>query len=110
MPPTERRRHPRVMPYDAHPVEVQLVGTNFIEVLRATDISVGGIGVRVGYEFAGYDLDHEVDVIITLPGKRPFRARGKVRSKSARGRDHVFGVEFTFVAETGRAPLAEFVE
>lgn len=96
-------------PYEAHPVEVQLVGTNFIEVLAAVDLSEGGVGVRVPYAFEGYDLNRQVDVILTLPGQRPFLARGRIRSKSARGGEHVFGVEFTYVADAGRPAIAAFV-
>ena len=106
----EKGRHPRVVPHQTRPVEVHLSGKNFIEVLQAADISESGIGIRVGHGFEGYDLDHEVEIVIALPGGPSFLARGRVRSKSVRGNVHVFGVEFHHLDPTGRRRLAEYVE
>jgi len=106
----DKRRYPRVVPHQTRPVEVHLSGNNFIEVLQAADISEGGIGIRVSHSFEGYDLDHEVEIVVVLPGISSFLARGRIRSKSVRGGIHVFGVEFHHVDVDGRRQLAEYVE
>ena len=36
------------------PVRVDIMGDGFLEVLRARDVSVGGLGIKVSRDFAGY--------------------------------------------------------
>jgi hypothetical protein len=66
----EKRRYVRVKPKPEEPVEVQLMGSNFIDVLYAKDISEGGIGIIVEHDFKDYDIGGLIDIIITLPKKK----------------------------------------
>ncbi len=98
----KKRRTERVKPLDSHPIEIQIMSNNSIDILRAFDISIKGVGVRIPTH---YELDcsnKNVDLVITLPGSRPFQATGIVRHIST-DREKVkpcFGVEFTRIADS----------
>lgn len=108
--PRNRRHHPRVLPLARKPVEIQIMGPDFLEVLPAHDISVGGVGIRVDHSFTGYDLSSTVRLLIKLPGKRPFLAQGVVLHKSPKEGHQVYGVRFTELAPEAKAELAAYVE
>jgi c-di-GMP-binding flagellar brake protein YcgR len=105
-----RRKHPRVRPLVRKPVEIQLMGSDFLEVLSARDISLGGVGIRVDHAFSGYDLASEIQLLIKLPGKRSFIANGRVRHKATREGWEIYGVEFTRLPAEGEVDLAAYVE
>jgi c-di-GMP-binding flagellar brake protein YcgR len=96
-PSEDERQYPRVLPLASRPVEVQIMGESFLEVLTAEDISIGGVGVRVPHGFNLGDFDQRVQLIIALPGHKPFKAEAVIRHRdgSSAGR---FGVQFTSVA------------
>ena len=100
----------RVRPLVSAPVEIQIMGAGTLEVLTAHDISVSGIGIMVPHRFLGCQLDHEVKLIITLPGIRPFWATGIVRHSSTDGADDLFGVEFTKMEPPDLARIMRYVE
>jgi hypothetical protein len=103
---SSRRAHSRVRPKPDEPVEVQLIGADFIEILEVRDISEGGLGLQVPHQFAGSDLAAQVDVIITLPRQRPFSARGVIRHIS---NGTMFGLEFTELPAAARARIEIYV-
>jgi hypothetical protein len=107
---TNRRKHPRVLPLARKPVEIQLMGSDFLEVLPAFDISLGGVGIRVDHPFSGYDLASEVRLLIKLPGKRSFLAHGLVRHKVSKDGWEVYGVEFTRLPAEAEAEVSAYVE
>lgn len=107
---TERRQAVRVKPPPEAPVEVQINGPGFVEILRARDISIEGIGVCVPHEFKGCDIDKEVAVIVTLPEKEPFMCAGLIRHRSPAGPKDVFGVAFTEIAGLYRSWVEVYVE
>jgi len=86
------------------------MGTDFLEILRAEDISVGGVGIRMDHGFSGYDLASDMALLITLPGKHPFLAQGKVRHKSSKNGWEVYGVEFTHLAPEHAHEIDAYVE
>ncbi len=93
--PRRSRDSDRVRPKRDHPVEVQIVGRNSIDVLNARDISVTGIGVYVPHRFEGCDIDAEVELVLTLPEQKPFVARGRIRHETRRGdSSSFFGFQF----------------
>ncbi len=73
------------------------MGGTFLEVLVADDISVGGVGVRVPHGFSIGELENSVELIILLPGHRPFKAEGMIRHRTGTSDQSKFGVEFTRV-------------
>jgi hypothetical protein len=100
------RAHSRVRPKPDEPVEVQLIGADFMEVLEVRDISVGGLGLQVPHQFAGSNLADQVDVIIKLPRQRPFSARGVIRHVS---NGSMFGLEFTELQPVARTRIEAYV-
>ncbi|HEX5057315.1 MAG TPA: PilZ domain-containing protein [Gammaproteobacteria bacterium] len=104
-----QRVAPRVKPPKAAAVEVQIMGTDHIDVLPARDISISGIGVQVPHRFAGCDLGTEVELVITLPGMRSFRAYGIIRHWSGSSSDH-FGVEFTRIDARHVSSISSYIK
>lgn len=102
-----RRRHPRVVPSARNPVEVHLMGGDFLEVLYAADISVGGLAVLVPHEFEGYELGVMIEVLIKLPSRRAFVVHGVIRHRSAERK--TFGVEFAKISAQAHAEIANYV-
>lgn len=90
----------RVIPTQKAPVQVQIVGENSLDVLKARDISVAGIGVQVSHDFNGIGLDEEIELVITLPNTKTFLAKGAIRhrSRNLQGKTH-FGLEFVQITQ-----------
>ena len=91
-------------------IEVQIMGSGFLEVLNARDISVAGIGVFVAHDFTGCAIDDPVDLIVKLGSDKPFSARGVIVHKSTSASDHFFGVKFTRIADDHLEKLRQYVE
>lgn len=101
----------RVKPVPTKPIEVQIMGSDSLDVLRAKDVSVSGIGVRVPHRFAGCDILSEVELVITLPGGRPFIAQGVVRHSRLEGSSSdFFGIEFTSISDDNLDRIRGYVE
>jgi hypothetical protein len=104
-----QRAAPRVQPPKTAGVEVQIMGEDHIDVLPARDISVSGIGVSVPHRFAGCDLGTEVELVITLPGMRSFRAYGIIRHWTGSTSDH-FGVQFTRIDNKHVSQISSYIK
>ena len=101
---------PRRRPSKREPVEVQIMGENTLDILQARDISTTGLGVFVVHGFEGFDLDGEVELVITLPRTRTFMARGIVRHVTTRSHlERYFGVAFTRIEPRHRAQIHRYV-
>jgi hypothetical protein len=106
----KQREHTRVRPAPGTTIEVQIMGTDFLEVLHARDISEGGVAVFVAHDFSGCAIDDPVDVIVKLGREKPFTVRGVIRHLSNRAGDHFFGVKFTRVSDENLARIRQYVE
>lgn len=106
----KKRRSERVKPLAKEPVEVQMMSTGSIDILKAFDISVSGIGVQTPN---AYDIEcrqQNVDLVITLPGTRPFQATGVVRHvSSSKKLKKCFGVEFTQIGAQQIANIEDYI-
>ena len=105
----EFRRHLRVQPDPSAPVRVDIMGNGFLDVLRARDISAGGLGIWVPHDFAGCDIEGEVELIVTLGRDRPFKTLGVIRHHSRCDGDHVFGLEFTALSPEQSAAIERYI-
>ncbi|MCP4601526.1 MAG: PilZ domain-containing protein [Proteobacteria bacterium] len=106
-----RRRFSRVAPMDGEPVEIQIIGENFMEQIEARDISKGGISILVPHMFEGCRVDGELDLIISLPKTRPFMARATIRhTKSRDDETGIFGVKFTSIEEAHIQTVEDYVD
>ncbi len=86
------------------------MGTGFLEVLRARDISEGGVAVFVAHDFSGCAIDDPVDVIVKLGREKPFTARGVIRHLSKGEGNHFFGVKFVRISDENLARIRQYVE
>ena len=94
------QRSRRVRPDRRDPVRVHIVGPNSLDILNARDISETGLSVYVPHRFEGCDIESEVELVITLPAERAFKARGVVRHHTQDDdRSAFFGVQSTQIDE-----------
>ncbi|MFL0797756.1 MAG: PilZ domain-containing protein [Cellvibrionaceae bacterium] len=109
----QRRRHLRVLPKAEDPVRIDINGGNFIEILTATDISEGGLGIQVKHGFQGCSINDSVSFVIELPissedskGKNTLvRLHGKIRHVTG----DRFGVSFSPVSDSNRKAIKGYV-
>ena len=86
------------------------MGRGSLEILQARNVSRSGIGVYVPHGFAACDLDGEVGLVVTLPGERPFLARGRIRHwTDGGGEGQHFGLNFTHLTRANRAAIKAYV-
>ncbi len=77
-------------------IEIQIMGPGYLEIVEASDLSLGGVGVRIPHGFEGCDLSMPVDLILTFPSQKPFMVQGRVvHRRSENAQSDLFGVEFT---------------
>ena len=98
-----------MVPDPQHPVIIDLIGENFIDVLRAKDIGEGGLSVYVPYRFDGCIIDREIELIITLPQVRSFKATGMIRHKGQK-QDFFFGISFMRVEGENLEKLQGYIK
>jgi len=102
-----RRQFVRVTPEPNAPVRVDINGENFIETIRAVDISENGIGITVPHGFQGCHVDQPASFVIYLPQpvNKFFRVEGLIRHV----RNNSFGVRFTNLNDKSRALLRQYI-
>ena len=104
-----KRNQTRVIPDPQHQIIIDIVGDNFIDVLNAKDIGEGGLSVYVPYQFAGCMIDHEIELIITLPTVRSFKTRGLIPHKGEK-QGYYFGIAFTHIEENDLEKLKDYIK
>jgi c-di-GMP-binding flagellar brake protein YcgR len=106
--PDTRRKNIRIQPCKKEPIRVDINGDNFIDILNAVDISMGGIGIFVSHGFKGCHIDHKVSFILELPmeDKRRFvEVRGQIKHVSGAR----FGVCFESLSGSARANIRRYI-
>ena len=106
--PKFKERSTRVRPASRYPVEVHIMGDKFLDIFRARDISVTGIGIYVPYRFHGCNILEEMDLCISLPHERPFMAKGNVVHRTGDDRPF-FGIVFTSISEKNRLRVQNYI-
>lgn len=87
------------------------MGTDFLDVLEARNISVGGMKIIVPHLFKGCDINSPVDVIIKLPQRKSFKARGLIKHIHGNQKsDGSFGFKFTEISESDREAVDRYVQ
>ena len=81
-----------------------------LDIFAARDISSTGVGIYLDQISTSCAVNEILEMILTLPGTRPFRARSRVRhvSQNEEGPDY-FGVEFLELTPRGRAAIDDYV-
>jgi c-di-GMP-binding flagellar brake protein YcgR len=85
------------------------MGDGFLDVFPARDISAGGVSIIVPHRFEGCPLEDDVDLVISLPGERPFMARGRIVHRTKTSHEF-FGVEFSRLAAANAATIERYVD
>ncbi|MBU0728993.1 MAG: PilZ domain-containing protein [Proteobacteria bacterium] len=109
----EHRKEKRVLPLELEPVEVQIMGDGFLDILNARDIGRNGIGIFVPPSFASAGIEKEVTLIISLPGFKSFDAAGVIMHKKLQDNDSgniCFGINFTKIRSYDQEILRTYVE
>ena len=104
-----KRKKIRVLPDPQNPIIINLVGGNFIDILKAKDIGEGGLSVYVPYQFEGCITNREIELIITLPGVRSFKTRGMIRHKGEK-QGFYFGIAFTYIDKIYLETLKDYIK
>jgi hypothetical protein len=101
------RQHKRVLPDGDQPVGVDINGENFVEILTAKDISVGGLSISVPHMFQGCDINTPVSVIVTLPApvNKTFQVGGMIKHIS----NSLYGIEFTGLEDCWRKEIKKYI-
>jgi len=106
----ERRRRARFVPPPDRPVELQIVGQDFLDIPEVRDISDNGLAISVPHRFNGHKPTQEVDLLLTLHGQGTLRARGAIRHASySRSDTATFGVELVDIKDEDRAKLRAYL-
>jgi c-di-GMP-binding flagellar brake protein YcgR len=103
-------RYTRVRPAREEPVQVQIEGPGLLEILQARDVSRSGFSLLLSKPApAGFAIEDELDLVVTLPGRPPFRARAEIRHLSEYLGEALLGIELVEVAEAQRDQLEAYV-
>lgn len=108
----EIRKHNRVNTENDYPLEVQIMGDAFLDVLGTKEISSSEVGIIVPHEFRGLNIDKEVDLILTLLNETPFKAKGIIRHKGeydSNAKKGHFSVKLTNIANKNKKMIDRFV-
>jgi c-di-GMP-binding flagellar brake protein YcgR len=106
-----KRRHERIVPDENDPIEIQIMGSGFLDEINARDISISGIGILVPSAFEGCNIDEPVELIITLPRVRSFKAKGIIRHSNAQlTQKGIFGVEFTWIEPNHKDDIPQYID
>lgn len=103
----ERRKHIRILPEHNYPISVDINGENFIEVLKAIDISEGGLGISVPSELKGCYTDMPVTLVISLP--QPVEYLFSVLGKIKHVANKKFGVIFLNLDKTSLMKIRQYI-
>jgi len=106
----DHRKSCRVTPPPHAPVKIQIMGQHSLDFTNAKDISITGIGVHVPHGFEACNLESDVELVITLPGKRSFSAVGALRHRSKGDEQGSFGIEFTQISEASCLLIEMYID
>ncbi len=105
----ERRDSVRVRPPMREPVEVQFVAAGTLDMVQAVDISERGIALRLNLRVDPGLVGKPVDLVISIPGFRPFHTRGLVRRVSPSD-GYIMGIKFISPPAAGLDAVRNYIE
>jgi CheY-like chemotaxis protein len=106
----QRRSIDRVQLKDkAEQVKVDIVGKNFVDIINAKDISMGGVAVYIPHFIIDCKIGEVVDCIITLPGEKIVITQGRIKHMGE-DQNFFFGIEFVQMDQESKKNLTQFFE
>ena len=106
----ERRRVERVVPDPRSPIEVQIMGNGFLEVVNAVNISTKGVGIYLRHGLDETLLGSRVEIVLVLPRCRPVFVRGRIRHLDGHDDFRYIGLEFMRLPPRVEKLLTQYVE
>ena len=103
----ENRQYERITPIAKAPIIIDINGTNFIDIFRAGNISLGGVSISVAHGFKGCEIEKQVNLAIKLPEpvNKSFSATGNIKHISG----DAFGVNFLSIHQHGQKMLRQYI-
>ena len=103
----DNRKNIRVAPANKQPIRVDINGENFLDILHAQNISMGGIGIVVPHLFKECKVNDDVSFIVKVsdPVDRNIYFSGPIIHLS---RTH-FGVSFDHITPADRKDLRHYI-
>ncbi|BDA79431.1 hypothetical protein LPTSP3_g23610 [Leptospira kobayashii] len=107
----DKRKFVRVIPEEKEPVEVHLMGSVLLDVLKARDLSLGGIGIVAPNHFEEWDMNEKIEILVALPGDlADFLARGVIKQIGKKSKEEgIYGVQFTEIGPKGKQDLQVYI-
>ena len=90
-------------------IRVDIVGGNFVEIVRPQNISQGGIYITASRFLRQCELGAELELLITFPKTEAIKVKGKVRHVESRNHFYI-GIEFIDMDQKAKSILVNFVE
>ncbi|MGE4652165.1 MAG: PilZ domain-containing protein [Myxococcota bacterium] len=109
--PFELRDNTRFRPRPNQPAQIQIMGPHSLDVHEIRDIALRGVALYLRPDIRAPQIGSRVELILTLPGERPFLACGLVRHRTQVEADRPFlGIEFTALEARRREQLRNYLE
>jgi len=102
------RRTARAVPTTGQAIRVDINGDNFIDVVKATDISCGGLGVEVPHGFKGCNLNSLASVIIQLP--HPVNEHITAKGRVIHINEEKFGISFVSISQSSEDKIQDYID
>jgi hypothetical protein len=105
------RRELRAVPLDSEPLEIQIIGSDFIDIIFADNVSFGGMGITIPHRFEGCNIDSPVEIVIAIPGGGSHKAKGIIRhTNSTETKRGIFGLEIKEMDDEGMVAYHRYVD
>ena len=109
--PFELRDNTRFRPRPNQPAQIQIMGPHSLDVHEIRDIALLGVALYLRPDIRAPRIGSRVELILSLPGERPFLACGVVRHRTQVEADRpVLGIEFTALEARRREQLRNYLE
>jgi len=109
--PFELRENTRFRPGPGQPAQIQILGPYSLEVHEIRDLALRGVALYLRPDIRAPQVGARVELILSLPGERPFLACGVVRHRTHEAGDRPFlGIEFTVMESRRRDQLRNYLE
>jgi CheY-like chemotaxis protein len=102
------RAQRRVQLTSKSPVRMDIMGDGFVEIVQVIDLGPSGAKIYAPHQFVGCDINSEIQVIITFPGKQPFQVKGKIKHFTGEDKK-TFGVEFINLSGADKKQIEAFI-
>lgn len=102
-----QRSEKRYTPKSSDEIQGQIIGEDFIEDIQVENISLRGLAFSARDEFKDYNLDGELNLIITLQGFSTYQVIGQIRHNCMG--TNTYGLQFLKVQKEFRDDLKKLV-